>query len=80
MAIYRNSSRYRSANGGIVSTRVPATKSTYYQYISGDGESFESLASKLLGDGTRYWEIADLNPQVKWPNQIPSGTVLRLPI
>lgn len=80
MAIYQNSSRYRSSNGGILADRVPIEKTNYYQYISKDGDSFESLSSKLFGDGKRYWEIADINPQVKWPNEIPSGTVLRLPL
>jgi len=79
MAIYRNSSRYRSANGGLLANRVPLEKPNYYQYISRDGDSFESIASKLYGDGKRYWEIADINPQVKWPNEVPSGTVLRIP-
>jgi nucleoid-associated protein YgaU len=80
MAVYRNSSRYVFASGGILADRKPAEKPNYYQYIAQDGDSFESLASKVLGDGKRYWEIADMNPQVKWPDEIPSGTVLRLPL
>lgn len=80
MAAYRNSSRYRLTNGGILASRVPTEKVNYYQYISKDGDSFESIAAKTLGDGKRYWEIADINPQVVWPDAIPVGTVLRLPL
>lgn len=79
MAVYRTSSRYRLVNGGILADRVTVNKSNYYQYISRTGDSFELIASKILGDGKRYWEIADLNPQVIYPDIIPTGTVLRIP-
>lgn len=80
MAVYGNSSRYRSANGGILANRVAVTNVNYYQYISKDGDSFESIAARVFGDGKRYWEIADVNPQVVWPDYIPVGTVLRIPL
>lgn len=79
MAVYRTSSRYRIVNGGILADRTSVKKENYYQYISNSGDSFELIASKLLGDGKRYWEIADLNPQVVYPDVIPTGTVLRVP-
>lgn len=80
MATYKNSSRYRLSDGGILATRTPLGVVNYYQYISRDGDTFESIASKILGDGKRYWEIADINPQVKWPEIITTGTILRLPL
>lgn len=80
MAAYRNSSRYRLVSGGILASRVPLQNVNYYQYISNEGDSFDSIAAKILGDGKRYWEIADINPQIVWPDVIPVGTVLRLPL
>lgn len=77
--MYRTSSRYRVVNGGILADRTTIKKGSYYQYISGSGDSFEIIASKVFGDGKRYWEIADLNPQVVYPDVIPTGTVLRIP-
>lgn len=79
MAVYRTSSRYRLVNGGLLANRATSETVKYYQYVSRDGDNFELLAAKILGDGKRYWEIADINPQVKWPNGIPVGTVLRIP-
>lgn len=79
MAIYRTSSRYKLINGGILADRNKPEAVKYYQYVAKDGDNFELLASKILGDGKRYWEIADINPQVKWPNGITVGTVLRIP-
>lgn len=79
MAVYRTSSRYRLTDGGRAATRVPYQTTRYYQYVSRQGDTFARIAARVLNDGTRYWEIADINPQVEWPDEIPVGTVLRLP-
>jgi len=79
MAVYRTSSRYRSYHGGIIASRVAGEATSYYQYITKDGETFANIAARVLNDGSRYWEIADINPQVQWPDTIPTGTLLRIP-
>lgn len=79
MASYRSSSRYRLSSGGMLAERVDEESTVYYQYISRQGDTFQVLAARLLNDGNRYWEIADINPQVQWPDAIPTGTVLRIP-
>jgi nucleoid-associated protein YgaU len=79
MAVYKNSNRYRLSNGNRTADRVGYTSVSYYQYTSVDGDTFERLAARVLNDPTRYWEIADINPQVEWPDAIPVGTVLRIP-
>lgn len=52
----------------------------YTSYTSRDGDTFESLAIRLYKDPSQYWRIADANPQVKFPDRIPAGTYLRLPV
>lgn len=79
MAVYKKSSRYRIASNGRLADRVPYESTTYYQYVSREGDTFIKLAARVLNDPTRYWEIADINPQVEWPDTIPVGTVLRIP-
>lgn len=79
MAVYKPSSRYRSYYGGILASRVPGEQVTYYQYVSKQGDTFSLLAARVFNDPKRYWEIADINPQVEWPDSIPTGTVLRIP-
>jgi nucleoid-associated protein YgaU len=79
MAIYRTSSRYRLSNGGRLADRVPYESVTYYQYVTREKDTFSRIAARVLNDPTRYWEIADINPQVEWPDAIPTGTVLRIP-
>jgi nucleoid-associated protein YgaU len=79
MAVYRTSSRYRINDTNRLADRVAPYTTTYYQYVSREGDTFSRLAARLLNDPTRYWEIADINPQVEWPDVIPVGTVLRIP-
>jgi nucleoid-associated protein YgaU len=45
-----------------------------------EGETLETIATRVLGNPLRFWEIADLNPQIKFPLDIATGTVLRLPL
>jgi nucleoid-associated protein YgaU len=79
MAIYRTSSRYRLSDGGRLASRTDQKETRYYQYVSKQGDTFTLLASRILNDGSRYWEIADINPQIEWPDAIPVGTVIRIP-
>lgn len=79
MASYTSTSRYLLTNSGTAADRKDKVASYYSQYTTRQGDSLESIAAKLFNDGTRYWEIADLNPHVDFPDNIPVGTVLRLP-
>jgi len=44
------------------------------------GDTFQQVASHILGDSTQYWKIAKLNPFIKFPDAIPTGTILRVPL
>lgn len=79
MATYTSSSRYELTNGGQQAAPKQQDASAYYSYISKAGDTFERLAAKMYNNGARYWEIAQLNPHVYFPGDIPVGTVLRIP-
>ena len=79
MATYTSSNRYRLSVANTTANRVAYTTRSYYQYTSKQGDTFQIIASKILNDGTRYWEIADFNPQIQWPDVIPAGTTIRIP-
>lgn len=80
MATYKTTSRYEVTETGRYAVRKPRELVSYVLYTSNDGDTFDLLAAKYLGDSTRYWEIADINPQIEWPDRIPTGTVVRIPI
>jgi len=44
------------------------------------GDTFQQVASHVLGDSTQYWKIAKLNPFIRFPDAIPTGTILRVPL
>lgn len=82
MAI-NTSSRYTTvvddSSTNIIALRKDTTSSRYTTYVTRSEESFESLANRIFRDGAQYWRIADMNPHVKFPDMIPTGTVIRLP-
>lgn len=80
MARYLSTDRYRLTDDKRYADRKPqeATKFSIYNAI--DGDSFDKLAVRFLGDPNRYWEIADINPHIEWADTIPTGTPVRIPV
>ncbi len=77
------SSRYTTnvdeSSTNVIAIRRKTTSVRYTNYVTRAEESFESIATRVFRDGTQYWRIADLNPHVKFPDMIPTGTIIRLP-
>jgi len=80
MANYSSLSRYSNDPTGQLAFRGPVVRTNYNLYTVKEGETLESIATRTLGNPLRYWELADLNPQVKFPLDLEVGTVLRLPL
>lgn len=79
MAFYDAISRYTMDEDNIHASRESLTNRNYIVYVVKDGDTLEDLARRRLGTQKRFWEIADLNPNVKFPLDIKVGDVLRLP-
>lgn len=76
------SSRYEvitAYDGTAISKVKPRKPSAYELVVFKEGQSFEELAATHLGDANLWWRIADINPQVLWPDEIASGTRIRIP-
>src|SRR5690606_7046759 len=49
-------------------------------YTVGQGESLWDIAREVLGDGHRFQEIIDLNPELKrYPDRLRPGQTLKMP-
>lgn len=78
-------SRYRAKNEerneamSVVAVYQKEQTPQFTTYISREGDSFEKIANKYLGGPIFYWRIAELNPHVPFPDQIPLGTRIRIP-
>jgi nucleoid-associated protein YgaU len=79
-----SSSRYTTYKDPITSTLIAVPKAIaserYSSYVSKAGDTFDIIATRIYRDPGQYWRIANLNPQVKFPNEIPVGTQLRIPV
>lgn len=67
--------------GSVAPTESPAKHRSTINYTVKRGDSLWKIAERLLGDGTRFPEIVDLNEDVLngRPDFITSGTVLKVP-
>lgn len=79
-ARYDATSRYELGSSGQEANRKSTTSRQYTLYTVRQNDTLESIAFRHLGDSRRYWEIADMNPQVLFPLAIDTGTVIRLPV
>ena len=80
MAIYSAVSRYQLSTSGQEAFRGDLNAGSYTLYTVKEGDTVESIAGRILGTTERYWEIADLNPHIKFPLDISVGTVIRIPL
>ena len=80
MATYDALSRYSLDETGrsAYRSKVPTTR-RYVTYMVRQGDTLETIAARHLGNPARYWEIADINPQFKFPTDIKLGDAIRLP-
>jgi nucleoid-associated protein YgaU len=77
---YGSNARYSLSGNKQEAYRKKTDKNVVYTtYVAKQGDSFDLLAHRLLRDFSRYWEIADLNPHVKFPNKLEVGQIIRIP-
>jgi hypothetical protein len=80
--ISRYNKKYDEKNNQAItiSTRTDVINKQYFVHIAKQGDSFISLALRYLNNEHLYWYIADLNPQIKFPDLLPVGAQIRIPL
>ena len=88
MTIYQGSRFERSEVVTLKSSRgwrpsvvrdVPSPPTSYIQVVVKEFETIEQLAARMLGDPEQWWRIADANPDVLYPDNLPPGFVIKVP-
>lgn len=52
----------------------------YYDYVvAQDNMRLDNVAYATYGDAEKWWVIARANPEIFYPDEIPMGTLLRIP-
>lgn len=77
--------RVADADGTARPTLYPLLGATtgrrvYRTYIASEHERYDQIAQNLFDDPQLWWVIADLNPEFPYPDELPVGTVLRIPV
>ena len=82
MALSKSSRYYETVDNSSTYIALPKERqeTRYRSYITKEGDTFDILAAKVLSDPRMYWRVADLNPQLPFPDRIPAGTEIRLPL
>jgi nucleoid-associated protein YgaU len=82
-----NGSRYYQTTATIDDSSIPVAykKEPFVAkrtmtIITNAGDTFDKIAARILSDSTQYWKIAGLNPNIRFPDIIPTGTVVIVPI
>lgn len=52
---------------------------SYVFYVTDSSDRLDSIAFAFYGDPTKWWQIADANPEIINWKSLPAGTVLRIP-
>ena len=76
------SSRYTTSvddSGTPIAVRKKTLPVSYNSYVTKSGDTFALLATRVFGTPEDFWRIADVNPQVAFPDEIPVGTNIRIP-
>lgn len=75
--------RVQDANGNwnlAVYTSIPADQRIQYIYHTmTQGDTLTQLAYYAYNDDTLWWYIANANPEVQYWDDVPAGTVIRIP-
>lgn len=57
----------------------PRAVSPTSKILMSDYDTLRSLAYRAYNDEELWWHIADANPDLLYPDQIPAGTLVRVP-
>jgi nucleoid-associated protein YgaU len=52
----------------------------YQNYVVTGSDTIDGLAYKIFGDGTLWWAIANLNPEILDFSAITTGQTIRIPV
>lgn len=89
MALYEGS-RYATADLASVADNLGDYHVTVFRYLPGipafttyiviqQGARLDLLADRFLGDPGLWWQIADANPELPYPDALEPGTMVRIP-
>lgn len=68
-----------SVNATYLLNTLPAPPPPPAEYYAKEDEHMPLLGYKFMGDSTRWWEIAEVNPNIWYPLDLLPGDYIRVP-
>ena len=59
--------------------RSPLASLRYQAYRVVFGDRMDTIAAVALGDAELWWQVAQLNPELLYPNDLVPGSIIRIP-
>ncbi len=71
-------------NGEVNSVQVPRVTTSDIpdntaSFTTGAGDTFEKLADRFYQDASKWYVLADANPEIFYPLDLIAGTVIKVP-
>ncbi len=60
----------------ITTSDIPDNTSSF---TTGAGDTFEKLADRFYQDASKWYVLADANPEIFYPLDLTAGTVIKVP-
>lgn len=77
---YTQASETRNNETKNVAVSSKYITTNFITIIVEDGQTLQYLASLYLNDSSMYWKIADLNPNIMYPDRLTAGTIVKIPM
>ena len=70
---------YTSVEATYLVSTIPLPPPPPAEYYAKEGEHFGFIAYKFMDDSTKWWRVAEVNPNVWYPLDLKAGDYLRVP-
>lgn len=77
---YSETSEARDGKTTTISVSTSYSSDAYHSIVTYQDETFASLANTYMNNPSMYWKIADINKNLGYPDIIPAGTVVNIPL
>lgn len=79
MAVFAVTSRYQVDDNGISASPKDKLTVKYSLHRVVQGDTILNIAARIPGDDRLWWQVADINPQVTYPEDLVVGDLIRIP-
>lgn len=77
---YSQTSETRNDDTKLIATPTVYATDAYQSIVTQQNETFASLANDFLNSPNLYWKLADINKNLGYPDVIPAGTTIKVPL